>query len=477
MKIKKLYLLIIKAFLGPFLLTFAISLFVLLMQFLWKYIDDLVGKGLEMSVIAELLFYASAQMVPLALPLAILISSIMTYGSLGEHYELVAAKASGISLMQMLRPLLIVALMISALAFYFSNYILPKANLQAGSLLYDVTHKKPAINIQDNVFYNGIDGYSIRVNKKDKDGVTLYGLTIYDHSANMGNIKVMIADSGKMLFTPDAKTMIVILHNGSSYEEMKSGERGSSTHPLLRTTFRYEELHFDLSSFSMKRTDKDLFKENKSMLNVSQLNKAIKTYELDINMRMKDYHKSAQLYFNRSKDSVSFNRIYDKVEAINPLDCVAVQNLEPVRANAINQATTMRDLFYNLGGEYHMKVENITRYKIEWHRKFTLSIACFVLFIIGAPLGAIIRKGGLGVPIIIAIIFFLLFHVTSITGEKMARELKLSAMQGMWLATFVLAPIGLFLIYKASKDSGIFDWDAYKIFFRRIVGINKSKAS
>lgn len=468
MKIKKLHLLILKAFLGPFFLTFAISLFVLLMQFLWKYIDDLVGKGLETSVIAELLFYASAQMVPMALPLAILISSIMTYGSLGEHFEIVAAKASGISLLQMLQPLLIVALFISAGAFYFSNFILPKANLQAGSLLYDVTHKKPALNIQENVFYNGIDGYSIRVNKKDNDGNTLRGLTIYDHSDNLGNTKVLMADSGKMLFTPDGKAMIVTLHHGSSYEEINNNRSGKYTHPLMRTTFEYEELRFDLSSFAMKRTDKDLFKENKSMLNVYELNHAIITFEADIRIRQIDYHRSMMMYLAMTKDSINFNKEYARALPQNPYQNITQLQLEQVRTSALNQANSLRDIFVNLSAEYKMKEENIARYRIEWHRKFTLSIACFILFIIGAPLGAIIRKGGLGVPIIIAIIFFLLFHVTSITGEKMARDMKLSALQGMWLATFVLAPIGIFLIFKASKDSGILDLDSYKMFFKNL---------
>ena len=249
-------------------MTFLISLFILLMQFLWKYIDDLVGKGLEWYVIAELLMYASATLVPLALPLAILVSSIMTFGNLAENYELVAAKSAGISLQRIMRPLIIAAIMISAMAFYFSNNILPFTNLKMGSLLYDVRQQKPALYIKPGVFYNGIDGYSIRIGKKGADGQSLENIMIYDHTENKGNVKVIVAESGKMEMSDDEKFLLITLYNGESYEERNNRKRNLDTHPHIRTSFKSDLIQFDLSTFKLSRTNEELFKNNYQMLNI-----------------------------------------------------------------------------------------------------------------------------------------------------------------------------------------------------------------
>lgn len=431
------------------------------MQFLWKYVDDMVGKGLEISILMELLMYSAVQMVPLALPLAILISSIMTFGSLGEHYEIVAAKASGVSLMQLLKPMFVASALICMFAFYFSNYILPKANLQQGALLYDVTHKKPALNIQENVFYQGIENYSIRVKGKGKDGQTLYGIIIYDHSDNMGNIKVMMADSGSMQMSTDGNILMVTLRNGSSYEELHEGRKGRYTRPMVRTKFEYEQVRFDLSAFALQRSDKELFKENKGMLNIWQLQNIIDSMYIEIFERHQAYMRSASIYYTLMSDSQNFYKAYPTAKPINPEQLASPTRIAQCKAQALSQTNIVKDIFNVLKLEYAMKKENIARYKIEWHRKFTLSVACIILFLIGAPLGAIIRKGGLGVPIIIAIVFFLIFHVLSISGEKMAREMQSTALFGMWLSTLVLAPVGLFLIYLASKDSSIINNELY----------------
>ncbi|MBK8845383.1 MAG: LptF/LptG family permease [Bacteroidetes bacterium] len=433
-----------------------------MMQFLWKYVDDMVGKGLEISILMELLMYSAVQMVPLALPLAILISSIMTFGSLGEHYEIVAAKASGVSLLQLLQPMFVTSALICLFAFYFSNYILPIANLQQGALLYDVTHKKPALNIQENVFYKGIENYSIRVKSKAKDGQTLYGIIIYDHSDNMGNTKVMMADSGSMQMSTDGNILMVTLRNGSSYEELHQGRKGRYTRPMVRTQFAYEQVRFDLSEFALKRSDKELFKENKGMLNIWQLQNIMDSMKVEIEERHEAYLRSAGIYYTIISDSQNFYKAYPAAKAVNPELIVGPARMAQCKAQALTQTNIIKDIFNVLKIEYGMKKENIARYKIEWHRKFTLSIACIILFLIGAPLGAIIRKGGLGVPIIIAILFFLIFHVLSISGEKMAREMQSTALFGMWLSTLVLAPVGLFLIYLASKDSVIINSEVYK---------------
>lgn len=429
------------------------------MQFLWKYIDDLVGKGLQWYDVGKLLLYSSAYLVPMALPLAILISSIMTFGNLGEHYELVAAKAAGISLNRMLRPLFITAVIISGIAFLFSNNILPYMTLKQQSLLYDITHKKPALNIQPGIFYNGIDGYSIRVGKKVADGNSLLNIMIYDHRDMLGNNKVVVADSGTMKLTPDNNFLLVNLYNGYSYEELRSN-KSTITHPNLVNRFKEELIRFDLSSFKLTRTDEDLFKENKQMLNVQQLNVAMDSLRINLNQRITDYSRMYKSQYHIFHDSLKWKTM-DTINILNPLMGLDKTALITIYDNALINARGMNSMYTNNADEYNMRSDNIDRYEIEWHRKFTLSIACFVLFLIGAPLGAIIRKGGLGVPIIVAIAFFLLFHVTSITGEKMAKEGSATPVSGMWAATCILLPIGIFLIYKATTDSALFDTDAY----------------
>lgn len=470
---KKLTQLVLKSFAGPFVLTFFIAIFVLLMQFLWKYIDDLVGKGLEWYVISELIFYTLVTLVPLALPLAILVSSIMTYGNLAEHFEIVAAKSAGVSLMKLMQPLFIVALFVSVFAFYFSNYILPVANLKMGSLLYDVRQQKPALYIREGVFYNGIDGYSIRIGKKDDDGKTLQNIMIYDHSDGVDNNKVVIAESGKMETTHDGRYLLLTLFNGRSYEEGSNRKKGIDTHPLTRFAFAKEVIRFDLSTFQLSRTNEDLFKDNWQMLNFKQLTHAIDSLEKKYGERKKEMMKSHIGNFSFYNDSVLIKKFISAIVS-KPDTVFPILNENEVVENALSRARYAKELLSNNADELESKQRTITRFKIEWNRKFTLSFACFILFLIGAPLGAIIRKGGLGLPIVISILFFLLFHVTSITGEKFAKEGVILPREGMWVAPLILLPIGLFLTYKATKDSTLFNMDAYLNFFR---SFKKKKAS
>ncbi len=446
------------------------------MQFLWKYIDDLVGKGLEWYVISKLLLYSSAYLVPMALPLAILISSIMTFGNLGEHYELVAARAAGISLSRMLRPLLVTAVLISMLAFVFSNNILPYMTLKQQSLLYDITHQKHALNIQPGVFYNGIDGYSIRVGSKSGDGNSLGNIMIYDHTAMTGNTKVIIADSGTMNITPDNNFLLVNLYRGYSYEEMRT-RSGNQSHPVMRSNFESELIRFDLSSFKLTRTDEDLFKENKQMLNVPQLEKAMDSLNRKLAERVGEFSKVTYPMYLFYRDSARMKYELGRIKPKDPLEGFNKQQQMAIFEDALLHARGMKSTTANNVEEYETRINTIDRYEIEWHRKFTLSIACFVLFLIGAPLGAIIRKGGLGVPIIVAIAFFLLFHISSITGEKMAKEGTATPFSGMWAATFLLTPVGLFLIYKATTDSSLFDKDTYLRIFKRLAFKRKNTAT
>ena len=437
------------------------------MQFLWKYIDDLVGKGLDGIVIAELLFYTSANLVPLALPLAILVSSIMTFGNLAEHFELTAAKAAGVSLQKIMLPLFIAAILISGLAFFFSNNVLPYTNLKMGSLLYDIRQQKPALSIREGVFYNGIDGYSIKVGDKEDDGKTIHNVMIYDHTGGMGNRKVVMAESGKMEATSDQKMLILTLFNGTSYEEQSKTKGGVDTHPLMRNSFKEYIIRFDLSQFKLNRTNEELFKGGHQMMNLSQLNKAVDSLNNDYVRKEKATFLNLQPYFLFLRDTAAFQKGLLKSKPVAPADSLQPFQFNPVYENAMNLARSMQSYLNGLKDERESRQYQLSRYKVEWHRKLTLSVACFVLFLIGAPLGAIIRKGGLGMPLVVSILFFLAYHVTSITGEKFAKEGIIPAWRGMWLSSMILLPIGLFLIYKATHDSVIFDRDAYISFFKK----------
>lgn len=451
-------------------MTFFIALFILLMQFVWKYLDDLVGKGLEWYIVVQLLIYTSASLVPMALPLAILLSSIMTFGNMGEHYELVACKSAGISLQRVMFPLIITACLISVGAFYFSNNVLPYANLKMGSLLYDVRQQKPAFSIKEGIFYNGIDGYSIKISKKDPDGQTLHNIMIYDHTAGMGNNRVILAETGRMFMSDDERYLLVNLYNGKNYEEKENKKRNYDTHPMLRSNFKEETVRFDLTAFKLTRTNEELFKDNYQMLNINQLTKAEDTLRIKLNERKKEFIIMMEPYFYFRKDSTA-KKLLPKNLAVNPHYFIEVFD-KSIRKSIIQLAiSNSRNVHATASSSFtdiHDREKLIFRHEIEWNRKFTLSFACFVLFFIGAPLGAITRKGGLGLPVVFSTLFFVLFHVMSITGEKFAREGVLSAMQGMWLASVVLLPVGIFLTYKATTDSALFEGEAYVRFLKKI---------
>ncbi|MBT8194793.1 MAG: YjgP/YjgQ family permease [Bacteroidia bacterium] len=468
---KKLHKLTILSFVGPFVATFFIALFVLLMQFLFKYIDDLVGKGLEWYVVAELLMYAVATLVPMALPLAMLVSSIMTFGNLAEKYELVAAKSAGISLLSIMKPLLIIVILISGVAFYFSNTVLPYTNLKMGSLLYDVRQQKPALSLKEGVFYNGIDGFNIRVGEKGDDNQTLKDIMIYDHTSGQGNKIVTVADSGSMKMSDDERYLLISLFDGQRYEEQDKRSNNVNTHPLIRSKFKSDLIRFDLSSFQLNRTNEDLFKDNFQMMNVDQLSTSIDSFSTVYQKRKFEFYKNLKPYYSFIKDS-SF---YSKVEPAKafPLTNISKDQMRSITNSAISQTRSIKSYINASSNELSFRERSLARFKIEWHRKFTLSVACFVLFIIGAPLGAIVRKGGLGVPVIISVFFFLVYHIISISGEKFAREGVLEAYQGMWLSTFILLPIGLFLMYKASKDAALLNLDFYIGWFTKIFKLKK----
>jgi len=452
-------------------MTFFISLFLILMQFLWKFIDDLVGKGLEWYIIAELLFYASGTFVPLALPLAVLLSSIMTMGNMGEHYELVAFKSAGISLRKIMMPLIAISFFLVVVAFFFSNNVLPVANLRMLSLLYDVRQQRPALNIAEGVYFRGIDNYVIKISDKKPDGETLQGIKIYDHSDRRGNVSLTVAESGTMLVTPDRNTLVFTLYNGTNYHDVSTANPFSLERPFQRTSFDEQVMRFDLGFLELRRTDQELFKTSHQMLRLDQLIVFEDSLSTDIDNRKSTFihdYLSRMHYFN-----TTINENFDSIQGQPPHFATIIDTLQLHRAGLLldrarSLARSNKEQTYFMTEELRQRNRALARYKIEFHRKFTLSLACVVLFLIGAPLGAIIRKGGFGLPVVISVIFFVIFHVLSITGEKFVREGVLEAHIGMWIAPMILLPVGIWLTIKASTDSSIMDAHSYQKFMDRI---------
>jgi lipopolysaccharide export system permease protein len=445
-------------------MTFFIALFILLMQFLWKYVDDLVGKGLEWYIIAELLFYASATFVPLALPLAILLSSIMTMGSLGENYELVALKSAGISLTRIMWPLVVISLFLVLSAFYFSNNIFPVANLKMGSLLYDVRQQRPAFNILEGIYYKGIDNFIIKVQEKESDGNTLRNIKIYDHSERRGNTNLTIAEWGTMEFTEDEMFLVFTLYNGNNYQDVKPRDPRDMSRPFQRTYFSKQTRMFDLSAFNLERTDEALFKKNFQMLNVRQLIHFEDSLKNELQSRQDLFFTNvmASLFFYNGMDSLAKTNLgsHDSLN-INLMEFHEYGRRQLIITQAMNQIRQIKENSQFSHEEFRHRVRTLARYQIEFHRKFTLSFACLVLFMIGAPLGAIIRKGGFGLPVVISVLFFVVFHVISMMGEKFVREGVLEAWQGMWMSSVLLLPVGVLLIIQSTTDSAVLDTDSY----------------
>lgn len=468
-------MLVFKAFLRPFIVTFFIVMFILLMLFLFKYIDDLIGKGFEWYVILELLVYASATNVAMALPLAILLSSIMTFGSLGENYELVAIKSAGISLQKAMMPLILVVCTLSLAAFLFSDYWLPKANLKMGSLLYDVRNQKAAFLINEGIFNISIPGYAIRVQKKDPDQ-TLHDVLIYERNTSSGNINVLMAKEGKMYTTDDDQLLVLKLKNGKRYEETPgSASIYNPRQRLMRTEFKETEQRFDLSGFQMKRTDEELFKSNYAMMNIRQLKFYLDSFNVkgDSNLRS-GYTDLAQIARVYRLDTLNKKIPAKPMKAYKDvLDIIPQERKIQSLQTAKDQIRSVKDV---LNRKELFEKDNEARLRgflIELNRKFTMAVSCLVLFFIGAPLGAIIRKGGLGLPVVMSVLFFLVYHIISTIGEKSVKEGSLSPFLGMWIAIICLSPLGIFLTYKATVDSVLFDLDSYKRWFKRIFSKNE----
>jgi lipopolysaccharide export system permease protein len=564
---RKIDKLVLKSFIGPFILTFLVVVFILLMQHMLKYFDDIIGKGLGWDVVGQLLFYFAIFMTPVALPLAVLLSSLITFGNLGEHFELTAIKSAGISLIRTLQPIFFFVLLLTGAAFYANNYLVPKAALEAYSLLYDIKQKKPALDLREGVFYYGIPDISIKVNKKfPKDADALKEIIVYDHRKNDGNREVTIADSGRMSTILNERYLKFELFNGYNYSEGSneremSGTQNTPNESMSRSKFDRTEVVFDLSSYDLKRTDKKWFESNRIMRNMSELNHDIDSINEEVLQQQLNLYTFKNSYFSHftKRDSVSMpehlyqfklkkdslarlkfakdykeapkpteqseaqvttpteslrskpakNRLLDqikrprktgvasrsteprdsgKLSTNDKRDSTAIAKIDsifqaPARVNVAQAATNMarqvKSQIESNNASRETYQADLRVFQIQWHKILASSMACIAMFLIGAPLGAIIKRGGLGVPFLVSILFFIVYYLLSMQGEKFAKQGTISPIVGVWAADFILLIIGLLFLRQARVDARLFEADFYSVMLDKLKRwwIRRRKAS
>ncbi|MGC1240788.1 MAG: LptF/LptG family permease [Chryseosolibacter sp.] len=553
---KKIDKLILTSFIGPFIMTFMVVVFILLTQHMLKYFDDIIGKDLGWEVLSQLLFYFAIFMTPVAMPLAVLLSALITFGNLGEHFELTAIKGAGISLLRTIRPIFFFVVILTGIAFYINNNLVPRAALEAYSLLYDIKQKKPALDLREGAFYNGLPDISIKVNKKFPDGITMKDIIVYDHRKNDGNRDVTVADSGRMSTILNERYLKFELFNGYNYSEgaaserEMTGQKNSKSENLTRSKFYKTQVVFDLSSFQLSRTDKKWFETNRIMRNLKELDVDIDSINKEVLQQELNHFLYKPTYFSYfNKDSVTmpeylwkFKQRRDSANRYKYMPKEAFQEEQAARQEAASKAarpavnpvvraerssgtsriktrklqrpgatitdpvapdsltaSAPEDSLYSAKMDSVFKmapsqgvvqaatnmarqvksqvlnsnaaIENYQRekvvFEIQWHKIIANSFMCIAMFLIGAPLGAIIKRGGLGVPFLISIIFFIVYYILNMQGEKMAKQGLISPMVGIWAADVILLIIGFAFLRQARADARLFDADAYRVFFDR----------
>ena len=490
LKIKRLYLFMLKTFMPQFLMTFFICLFILMMQFLFKHINDLVGKGLSMDVLGELFFYAALTTVPLALPLAILLASLMTFGNLGEHVELTAMKASGISLIRVMKPLIILIAAVSVGAFFFQNNVLPQTQVKMWQLMFSARQKSLTLDIMEGSINTQIPGYNVYVKKKNKETDMLYKILLYDVSTASTYPRVVAADSGKLSMTKDMKHLVLELYRGNWYEDVKQGGNSQFGKEMFRReSFHDKEILIPYDATFTKIDDEGL-KSQYIGKNFNELTHSIDSLQLRIDsagtVLAGELRRVPVLGVSSTRveyhDGKSVTVPVKPVQMKAPLDIDSIFDVLTVaeksnissRAAMIAASAQQECNFKSFGLQDDGEV--LRRHQIELQKKFTLSLACLIFFFIGAPLGAIIRKGGLGTPVVVSVILFIIYYMIDNTGYKLARDGHWPVWQGIWLSSAVLLPLGIFLTYKAVNDSAVFNPDTYLNFFRRLFGVHQTRS-
>lgn len=480
LRLKKLDIFVLKSFMLLFAGTFFICLFIFMMQFLWKYVDELVGKGLELDILAQFFFLSALTLIPLSLPLAILLAALMTFGNFGERYELLSMKAAGIPLLRIMRPIAVMCLILGLTSFYFQNVIGPKAQKQLWTLLVSMKQKSPEVDIPEKVFYSDIEGYNIYVNKKDRKTGILKDVLIYNFSDGFENARIIWAEEGKLELTADKKHLYLHLYNGELFENLKSQNIDSKNVPYRRETFieKHSLIDFD-AEFNM--VDGNFLNRRSDIKNMNELTATIDsltTYTDSVGRAM----------YNEIMASTYKDNDLSKSDSIK----IKEQNLTYINTDSIFRSLSSDEKLKTLSSterrmssissDWSMKSfvtqdndKNIRVHISDWHKKITLSFACVFFFFIGAPLGAIIRKGGLGMPVVISVLMFILYYIIDSGATRVAKSGEMNIILGTWMSSLVLAPLGAFLTYKSNKDSVVFNIDVYKAFFRKIFGIRQSR--
>lgn len=466
---KKLHILLIKSFLPPFVITLFVSVFLFfLVEIVITYLDDLIGKGLSFWTLVQLFTYAWIAIIPQCIPLAVLLASIMTFGSLAENYELAAMKSSGLSLFRIIKPVFYTVLILAGLTFLFNNFVLPWVSLKSNSLLWDIRQAKPAMNIKDGIFYSKIEDYSLRVGKKGEDGHTIKNVLIYDHTARVGNNIQLYADSGQMNVSADTNFLIIKLLNGNRYEELENENVNKKAKQFSQLNFKELEVNIELTDFKLKRTDENSFKDHHEMMNIWQISREIDTIKNEISRKHNNlFNQSKTSFYYRTTEfmkkpvtqTVNVKKFYGSLNA--PDFSKAVENALNLARNSSGFIDSVND-----GSKNELFQE--MSFKIGWHEKINVCFACIILFFVGAPLGAIIRKGGLGMPVVVAVFFFLAYFIFTEAFKGLTAEGVVEPWIGMWMPLVFFLPLGIFLTYKAATDSALFDLESYLSPFKKL---------
>lgn len=460
-----------------FMGTFFICLFIFMMQFLWKYVDEMVGKGLEMSVLAQFFFYSALTLVPASLPLAILLAALITFGNFGERFELLAMKAAGISLLKIMRPLIVFIIFICGVSFYFQNVIGPKAQTKLWTLLISMKQKSPELDIPEGVFYDEIEGYNLYVKHKNRKTGMLYDVLIYNFEKGFENAQIIKSDSGRLEMTADKQHLYLHLYNGEQFENLKSQNMNQKNVPYRREAFREKHAIIEFNSdFNM--VDAGIMSSQSNSKDMAMLQAGIDSMTVQNDSVGRVYFKEAmngtyKITADLKKaDTLKIEQAHLGEYNVDSLFNVAtLSQKQKIISTAVSRAESA-------GSDWSFKSYNIIqtdtslrRHMTSWHEKLTLSVACLIFFFIGAPLGGIIRKGGLGMPVVVSVLIFIIYYIINNTGYKMARDGQWIVWMGMWTSTAILAPLGAFLTYKSNNDSVVLNADAYINWFKKIVGI------
>lgn len=479
---KRIDVLLLRSYIGPFVATFVLSMFLFLMQFLWKYIDDLVGKGINFGILVELIFYSLADLVPMALPLTVMVAGLMTFGNLSENFSLVAMKANGISLLRILRPIFILMIILTGVNFYFMNYVIPKAHLEATALLWDLRQKKPAFNIDEGVFYQQIEGFVLRIGRKDKDNEHVSDVLVYEYKKDDSKrLNVMRAESGLMRTSADKRYLYFTLYNGVRYDEMTGMTNYKLTAPFNMMKFKTQFLKIDLSSLDLKFTEREAYKGDYKIMNIYQLQKELDTFAVkerktraDSRFFLSKYIHLPGLYqqeYMKVIDSAAVDTVIRSLVKGDILSNYDASFAPNIVTSAINHARGIKGTVDGYVSNFKLNYEEMAPYKVEWHKKFSLSVIVLLLFLISAPLGAIIKKGGIGMPLVVSVMMFVLFYAINLVGEKIGKEGVVPVWAGMWLSSMVLFPLGIWITYKAMRDSPVIAVDRIKSFVANLASM------